>query len=459
MSYSPVKIIFLAILLSGNFLLSAQDYAEVKFDGKSITTDPLPYGQKIKIKGDAKGADSVVFILRDLDRPLDDDIKKQWTRSKEDETEFEINFDTPLRFKTNYDFKYYFFKKLSDEQVNTLLEELSKVAEGVFVANGRTTIPAQDVLAKLKETKSVIEDEVKVKEFSNDLAEVLSGNRTLLNAIQASESAKKNMETEKTAIGTQQIAGTKTIMDLISELVADKTITKDNYGSAHTELINSSDVQSLADGAKGTATSAINAKTRPIRDYLGFYFTKVDEDKVIEEQKGILGAELQDVAYNGFSEGLTDVTTDLQAVMVGTSFGLANVWLNAGSREASDVDLFSYFAFKFFFAPVDKGLKNAYVGNRFFDRWYFLVGVVTSENFKFKNQDLQNTNLGVKPVVGFGRDFNRFISIEGGMVFYDQPNVSPAIESARLKGSFFLGLSFDVDIINALSKRDKYYSK
>jgi hypothetical protein len=147
--------------------------------------------------------------------------------------------------------------------------------------------------------------------------------------------------------------------------------------------------------------------------------------------------------------------TGTNSIRIGTAYGVALVGLNfgahslgeGGSLDAVEVDMVSYIAAKFFFQPVDKRFREAYFANSAFSRLSILAGAVVGGDLNYRGLSYGNP-IGVKPVLGLSYDFNRFVSVELGGVFFDESSLSPFNDEKRLRASPFLGLSIDADAFN-----------
>ncbi|WP_109829708.1 hypothetical protein [Reichenbachiella versicolor] len=462
LSFSHHVFLFFTILLCIGFYNSySQDYAEIKFEDNSLKTDPLPYGKKIKITGSADGADSIYFHVIDKKRPFTGvDMTGTWKKknANDNDTQFEIKFDTPLKFKSTYEFKYVFVKELGDVFFDSLMSYSKQVALKSIGTNDQ--IDATQFKINFKEYDEKLVSAFKVQPKVTDDAERIN---VILKSLGKTWIKNISLKTEREDDIEKWRNNNPKLLKFIPQL---EKMAKEDPDDDKDIVQREIELKSIFTIPSDTVL--IDANIDFLNEQIEAYIYLNKSNKVIDESLPKVKTEmrkvLKSVYKNGIVKSESDIAvTELEAVMIGTSFGFGRIKYNSEEGQGqSTADLFTYFAFKFYLFPVDKGLKNAYLSEKFFQFWYRmygLVGMVTSTDLEFKNQKLENTGLGIKPVLGAGVDLNRFISIESGMVMYNQPSISPAIDHSNLQASWFISLSFDVDIINSLSKRDKYYSK
>ena len=142
------------------------------------------------------------------------------------------------------------------------------------------------------------------------------------------------------------------------------------------------------------------------------------------------------------SSVVTSSTTDLIGTRIGTAYGVGFVDYSG----LKDVEMFQYFALKFYMGPYDKRLNDPYQG-KIHNRLSWLFGFITTDNLNYKGENLKNTNIGVKPLIGIGFDlWPKQVSINYGMVLFQQSSAS----NSSLRVRHFVGLSFDFNVINYL---------
>lgn len=138
--------------------------------------------------------------------------------------------------------------------------------------------------------------------------------------------------------------------------------------------------------------------------------------------------------------------TEVRRVQIGTAYGGGFVFLDVAD-QASD-DAFAFVALKFYSAPVDKTLPNAYSSG--WARFAFNLGAVSNSTIRYRGQAQENAIAGLKPLVGMSFDVTRRIAVHGGAVIFRQPSTNPLATSDhdRLKAQPFLAVGFDFDAIN-----------
>lgn len=141
---------------------------------------------------------------------------------------------------------------------------------------------------------------------------------------------------------------------------------------------------------------------------------------------------------------LSSSSTELIGTRIGTAYGVAVV----DYKGLKDFDMIQYFGLKFHLGPYDKRLKDPYAND--WSRFFVLTGIATTDNMKYRGQKLENTDIGVKPMLGLGADvLGKQISLTYGYVFFNQPKVN----SSSLRGRHFISISFDFNVINYLIQK------
>lgn len=152
--------------------------------------------------------------------------------------------------------------------------------------------------------------------------------------------------------------------------------------------------------------------------------------------------------------------TNNESVNVGTTFGIGCIGYIFNENQATEKqklrlepDLVTYTALKFYLSPRDKSLSDIrHVYPKRGSRIAVLIGVSTSGLLNFRGQT-QDNSLSVTPLTGFSFDFMRAAEIDLGLIWFRQNTVSPISTRKVLKASAFIGLSWDFDILNRLTKK------
>ncbi|MDN5202521.1 hypothetical protein QQ008_14130 [Fulvivirgaceae bacterium BMA10] len=165
-------------------------------------------------------------------------------------------------------------------------------------------------------------------------------------------------------------------------------------------------------------------------------------------------------ALNSYeTQGSTTPSTKeaVEAIRIGTTFGGSIVFLDVFGQSRQDA--ISYVGLKFFLSPVDKRIADPYIGkDGIFKKTSILVGFQTGGDLNYKGQELLDA-VGIKPILGFSYDINRYISVDIGSIFFIQPSISPLTNSEELKSALIVGISLDADALNrfrALFTSDNY---
>jgi hypothetical protein len=112
--------------------------------------------------------------------------------------------------------------------------------------------------------------------------------------------------------------------------------------------------------------------------------------------------------------------------------------------------LFQYAVTRFYIAPIDKKMTNPYY------KWYnhiaLNIGAVLGD-LDYKGEKLyDNRNLKLKLVTSVSYDIFPQVSANVGAIWYDQSVGDQKDEIFKTKASVFMGLSFDINIIENIKK-------
>ena len=195
----------------------------------------------------------------------------------------------------------------------------------------------------------------------------------------------------------------------------------------------------------GTKVSQLVGHNKQIRSYTQQFNSKHQDLNLLKKReinrfKTHTSVVSASSAYNS--------SADLVGVKIGTDLGLGITFFE--NREA---DMFTYSALKFYFFPYDKRMVHPWGKNNFFGRTSFLFGVALSGNIFYKGQQLDNTRIGVKPLMGISIDVTKQFTFSGGLLFFNQSRPSPFSGESRLRARGFVSVGFDFDAINFLIRK------
>lgn len=143
----------------------------------------------------------------------------------------------------------------------------------------------------------------------------------------------------------------------------------------------------------------------------------------------------------------TSVETDMEGKKLGTMYGVAWVPLGNGVNE-----LTQFACFNFRFGSYDNRLKGGAAYESHLSRFSIMFGAATTK-MEYKGQNLLNTRIGIKPMLGISGEPAKRINFNAGVVAFVQEGVIPEQPGTLTKFRFFAGVSFDFDAINELIKQ------
>jgi hypothetical protein len=180
---------------------------------------------------------------------------------------------------------------------------------------------------------------------------------------------------------------------------------------------------------------------------------------LITGARSVQAAEVGENQRSGISE-ITLVGTGDNTINLGTAFGYGVAGLNFGmpapgqqglSLDMTEANFISYAAVKFYLSKIDKSRLSPNPYPLFYDRFSILAGIKVSGRLNYRGQDMDNV-LGITPFVGLGLDLNRAVGLDLGWVLFEQPSVSPLLDTKRLRAAPVLGLSVDFNTFNVAKR-------
>jgi protein-tyrosine-phosphatase len=136
--------------------------------------------------------------------------------------------------------------------------------------------------------------------------------------------------------------------------------------------------------------------------------------------------------------------TDINGIRIGTTYGVGLVPL-----DANTVEWFRFLGINIRFADFDNRLpgKEAYKRS-LWSRCSFMIGISTTSDMEYKGKKLENTRLGVKPVIGFNIEPIKHINFGAGIISFIQEPIGNSQRDPKLR--FYTSLSFDFNLFNYL---------
>lgn len=146
------------------------------------------------------------------------------------------------------------------------------------------------------------------------------------------------------------------------------------------------------------------------------------------------------------------VSTEMEGKKIGTMYGIGNVFLWDGLEGEYINELTQYGCVNFRFGSYDNRLKGKDAFKNAYSRWSIMFGVATTK-IQYKGQELSNTRIGVKPMIGFSYEPAKRIDVNFGIVAFNQGSAVSEQSTTLTKFRPFLGVAFDFDAINEIIKQ------
>lgn len=151
----------------------------------------------------------------------------------------------------------------------------------------------------------------------------------------------------------------------------------------------------------------------------------------------------------------SSIETDIDGIKVSTSFGIAAIPLGSNCNHFSPTELSYYVALHYRLGAFDNRLSGAIAYKSFSSHFSIMTGIATTPNLKYKGVDLQNTRLGIKPMVGISYEPLKRFNISVGIIAFilNQPGIQSEYSETKFKP--FVSIAFDFDAINSLLHKTK----
>lgn len=441
----------------------------------------LPFNQSFTIAGSTKineslNIDAVIAKIRtSKDKEIINDKGEQdifWTRNDKTETTFSINVDPLPKWKYKYYITLIFCKQIEDILVNKFVDLFTERLKEIFInqkgsnkyqifdlfkTSFKNIFPANPIY--------YIREKAISYEAANEEAIMSMLDRELAKNYRYNKFTNLILKQKQT---DEDFGNFKTNCE---DVIRDKNENPDKYNEIKAEIDNllkvnkKEDLPSLANTIKSIQIkienknnfSKVNVLLKSSTIAVDNINSLKNTNQEVIDSLDQLKLQIRNVFTESFRSQIFKPTyieseTELDRVMVGTVFGFGTALL---SMKYPELGGFAYMGFKLYFGPVDRRLMDPYLTK--LSRWSILVCLLYKSELIYKGQTLGDFWGGFKPLVGIGFDLPlpilKAISINGGFIFYSQPNINPlAAPDPKPKISIFCGLSFDFDLINRLIK-------
>ena len=441
----------------------------------------LPFDQSFIIAGDTQineslNIDAVIVKIRtSKDKEIINDSGEQdifWTRKDKKETTFSIRVDPLPKWKYKYYITLIFGKNIEEVLVNSFLSDFTELLRDYFVKE--KGIEKQKIFTLFNDSfKNKFPDEqiyyIREKAIYYRGADV----NVIMNMLDRELTLDQRYANFCKLILKQNQSDQyfNQFISTSGEVNDDKKQNPDKYKSIEQDMDSLLNVKKKEDlSAQEETANRINIQINNSSSFekikmlleirvqvIKSVAEETDISRDIDDYINALKGQIKEIFTESFRSQILKPTyieseTELDRVMVGTVFGFGTAML---SMKNTEVGGFSYMGLQLYFGPVDRRKMDPYRTK--LSRWSILVCLLYKSELIYKGQTLGDFWGGFKPLMGIGYALPlpilKAISINGGFIFYSQPNINPlAATDPKPKISIFIGLSFDFDLINRLIK-------
>lgn len=146
----------------------------------------------------------------------------------------------------------------------------------------------------------------------------------------------------------------------------------------------------------------------------------------------------------------TAESTELDATLIGTMYGIGALYLDDDIWE-----LTQYITLNFRWGPYDNRLKGKAAYKSFWSRCSIMFGMGITDNMEYKGQKLQNTRLGIKPILGLSFEPMKHLNISAGAMAFIQEPVSGDQSYSVTHFRPMISIAFDFNAVNFLITKNK----
>ena len=456
------KYILATVLIFLSIKIQAQSDAQVVLEYKSGNfPSKLPYGTNFIIKGppvSPESGDTAMRIqLKVYEKDKDEDVYYKYTwESKKKESIFEIPVSKVLYPGTAYTFKFNFFVKsqIDDNVAITVfdsvkLKVLVRVIEKHSISGEDTKLIVENALNEVgKQYKQyyylkgdTIKPGLKLDNTEQWEVAVMQSSNYVSTLITIKADAQQSFKDLKSYIAGKDTAtlssSEKNCIETINRAV-DYTEIDSNLYNCLLTTTGFDDVNSEIDNILSKKAS-IDQFSRLLKQTQGI---TTDKEKKLKQTQLL---KIETVNIN--TDSTIAETNNASKERLGLRYGLA--YSPIGWDENL---LFQFVTTRFYILPLDKSMDKPFKQFWELNRLAINLGMIIGD-IKYKGEKLQDVeNLGLKLLTGVSYDFSKNLSLSTGFIWFDYNEGNPFYEKRKTKASFYVGLSFDFNLIETLKK-------
>ncbi|MDH5414358.1 MAG: hypothetical protein OEW87_09495 [Flavobacteriaceae bacterium] len=417
----------------------------------------LPYGTSFVIQGEpniisSEGTvEQVIFSIIPEDNS--DSTSYVW-KKKNAEDKLKIEVDDELYPGKKYKFKFdiYIHRKIESKAVQEIIDSVKLIAINKFIDDGGSSLSELDNV-----TRNVITHISKnypnyyYYDGDKEINKIkFSYNQEWLQNVMDIAMNERLIKLENNEILTSFLI-IKSISDTINKDTLNESerncilaiSQSQNYTELLLDLENLTSCLSNIDSVYNEL-QYIEVKQNSINDLQQTMDFQQDQLKTLEDQlKLTKQLEVKTISWKTDENNIKTNSTTIE--QVGLRYGIAYSPISYDYSQ-----WFQFITTRFYFWPIDKNMGQPYYKPH--NRLALNVGAIVG-NIEYNGQKLHDiNNLGIKLLTGISYDVTKQWSITGGTIWFEYNEGNPFNEIRETKASFYLGLSFDFNIIENIKK-------
>lgn len=436
---------------------------EVNKKIKELGLDILDYKNEINNLEVKKSALSdSVFKKVKVTNPL-------WVRSNK-YSNFQFSIEDRLQMEEHYSFTFELFTKQKTEfPIEPVFEKLDIKLDSVLDNQGaidKTQITEfyRDIMKKAN--NDFFASKYEYDSIKNNLVKHTSAISTLMKdsliiGYISLYKAKENYNNNKKSItdlytSLQKIIDTTFIWKTMSERY--KTLLSNQFKSGEIDTVY---FATFVDKFKENKNIYSLLKSKP-KDATLLFKSLLKNILVIDLNKTRISSEIKKLKDSYVIEDIvssslasSSIETDIDGVKVSTSYGIAAIPLGFNFNTFTPTELSYYVALHYRLGAFDNRLSGKKAYKSLSSHFSIMTGIATTPNLKYKGVDLQNTRLGIKPMLGISYEPLKRFNISVGIIAFllNQPGIQSEYSETKFKP--FVSIAFDFDVINSLIHKTK----
>lgn len=378
-----------------------------------------------------------------------------WVRTSDGDDEFTFAMPDKLKMAEKYTFNFTIYKKNKvivpiDKLLNPLVSDFNAMldAEGYY----ETT----SIRARVSAVIKVIEDSLFANVYSIDASVNKISPKKGFN-LSASVVTNLTVLIEDFYAAQQDVEAEGEITAQNKILILNKINARNITASQRDGILSLIEVSGNSAPLRTALTDA-GYPTAEVDEMIEFYeVIRRATDAIASNQTKVTNArrEIQkifdDIKTLYTSVGTVTSTsstgaTDIDGVIVSTTYGIGVV-----SLDKNTIEWFRFFGVNIRLDGFDNRLPGKEAYHSGWSRLSLMIGISTTSDMQYKGNALENTRLGIKPVIGFNWEPVKHLNIGAGAISFIQESTSESQKDPKIRP--YVSLSFDFNLFNYLIQK------